>query len=1306
MLRFLLSLLLACLVFTQTYAKERYVYRQISQKEGLTSTVNCIYKEKDGDVWIGSPSGLYRFNGYSLIQNEEPLLVGHSIYKVSLDNNGSLWVLTDSHLLRSRSDEEGFRKITIPSTDKKLPFYSLHHEEDCIWFGSIGKLFRYSYDDDSVSLFCETVNMPEFIFRNIERLNETTLLCSSQDGIILIDLENGTISPSPFNTYKEVTSSLIDSRGRVWLGFYNNGIGVYNKDGSLIKSFTTENSLLSNNIVLCLTESQGQVWAGTDGGGVNVIDMDNDKLNVLSHIPGFPSSFPAHSIKSIYTDQYGNVWAGSIRDGLISIHRSEMKTYKDVHIGLTGGLSNATTLSIYQEKDSDHIWIGTDGDGINRYNPKTAVFTHYPSTLKTKVVSIASYSENELALSLHSDRLCLFDKNTGDIRALTINDDELNYQIRYAGYSINLANEKDGSLLLVGKAIKRLNRRTGKCQILHISDGAKSVGNYMHIGASDQGQWFHDNNCIYLLHHGAEHIVRKGKLEDGIINSGHIGPRGNIWLATDKGLCRFNITESSFSFIETGLFSSAISVVSDRSGRVWVGTDTHLYAYLIESNIFAMFGESDGAKPNEFLSQPRLLSNSGDILMGGVQGLLHIESTYSIDTSEEPALALSGLVVDQNPIDITPGETIKLPRHSMTMTMSISVLERDMFRNKMYRFYLSDKSMFQTKTPVLSIRQMPPAGTYDVSVSCTKRNGQWTEPTKLLRMKIPQPWYLTGWFIGGCIFVIIFIFLIILVAFNKSKADELKMAMKEQEHTVYEEKVRMLINISHELRTPLTLIMAPLKRLTGKMDNDNEYYPILSRIYRQSRRMRDLLNMVLDLRKMEVGSKTLKIESLDFNKWLTQTTEDIVKEEKEAGIEIIYRLDEHITNVSMDKNKCDTVLMNILINAIKHSSPGDRITIVTQLSESGMIRTSISDEGPGLGMDITDTEKLFTPFYQSTSEQYGTGIGLSYSKVLVEMLGGHIGAFNNKTRGATFWWEIPAKNESDSAAEIPAKAYLNELLGHSGVEDAQAPESESFNTSGMRLMLVDDSTDLLDFLREALSQDFAEVITATSGNSALKLISNGKLPDIIVSDVNMPDGDGYRLCSELKSNEKYSHIPVVLLTARGEEKSQSDSFRMGADAFLAKPFEIETLMEVLKSLLKGKSAIRKRYFDKEEQAQGDYGSNEEMFILQLNKIIAEHMGDPDLDQQFICRELGVSRALLYNKMKAITGSGAKEYITRIRIEKAKALMETTNLSIADISEMTGFSAQSYFSTAFKNYTGFTPTKYKQQYKNGAESQQH
>jgi YesN/AraC family two-component response regulator len=246
----------------------------------------------------------------------------------------------------------------------------------------------------------------------------------------------------------------------------------------------------------------------------------------------------------------------------------------------------------------------------------------------------------------------------------------------------------------------------------------------------------------------------------------------------------------------------------------------------------------------------------------------------------------------------------------------------------------------------------------------------------------------------------------------------------------------------------------------------------------------------------------------------------------------------------------------------------------------------------------------------------------------------------------------------------------------------------------MRLMLIEDNKDLLDFLKEALNQDFAEIITMTGGKAALAEMTHGKPPDIIVSDVNMPDGDGFWLCNQLKSNEKLSHIPFVLLTARGEAQSQSESYRLGADGFLAKPFEIETLMELIRGLLKRKAEIRKKYLDNEELAQADYGSDEERFIIQLNQIIAENISNPALDQQLICRELGVSRALLYNRMKAITGAGAKEYITKIRIEKAKVLIETTSNTIAEISDMTGFASQSYFSTAFKNYTGMTPSQYK------------
>jgi signal transduction histidine kinase/DNA-binding response OmpR family regulator len=597
--------------------------------------------------------------------------------------------------------------------------------------------------------------------------------------------------------------------------------------------------------------------------------------------------------------------------------------------------------------------------------------------------------------------------------------------------------------------------------------------------------------------------------------------------------------------------------------------------------------------------------------------------------------------------------------------------------------------VFEKPAPTVNIRQLPPPGRYVISVSCTKRNGNWTEPVAIATIRIQRPWYLSGWFIGGTLFLVVAITGTVLLLIAYRKANMLQLALKEQEQRVYEEKVQMLINVSHELRTPLTLIMAPLKRIINDKEASGKYSETLGRIYRQSRRMKDMLNMVLDLRKMEVGKNSLKIESTDFNKWLESSIEDIIAEEHAEGIDIVLETDPSITEVDMDVRKCDTVLMNILINAIKHSAIGDTITIRTRLSGEGSVIVSVSDQGPGLR--DADMSQLFTNFYQSSHEQYGSGIGLSYSKILIELMGGRIGAQDNEDKGATFWWEIPVTAEF---GVTPVKAYLNELLGYDPGEEITVPESRSIDTSGMTLMLVDDNADLLDFLKESLHSEFREILLASSGNKAMKMIESGKVPDLIVSDVNMSDGDGYKLCKEIKDNEKYSHIPVVLLSAHRQDESQNESYKIGAEAFLPKPFEIDTLLELVRNILGRKAEIKKMYLKADNE--GSYSSKEEGFILQLNRVIAEHMSDPELDQLVLCRELGMSRAALYNKMKAITGAGAKEYITRIRLEKAKALIETTGLSIVEISEMTGFTSQSYFSTAFKAYTGMTPSQYKKQ----------
>ena len=1285
----LVVLLLTCCISAFAAVNKQYVFTQIAQNEGLSATVNCIYKEKDGDVWIGTPSGLYSFNGYSLRHYGAQTFGSRKVYQVGTDRNGGLWAMTEKHVLKRKVGSENFEIIQSPDTLVQKPFYCMLPDDKGVWIGGMGKLYRYC--DKTLQHFCTIAE--DFELRHMEMLNDSTILCCSNNGKVLVNINTCDISSSPFGQFNEVSATLTDSKGRVWLAIYNKGIEVYEKDGTLIGSYNTSNSKLSNNIVLCMDQRDSVVLAGTEGGGINIIDIENGNITTLKHISGDRSSFPAHSIKSIHVDQYGNIWAGSLRNGLINISQSDIISYKDTHIGLTNGLSNPTVLCTHQEKSSDYIWIGTDGEGLNRFDPKTSKFTHYKSTLGKKITSIADYSESELVLSIYADNVCIFNKLTGNLKPLPINDPTFMYKLRHSGRRLNIINENDGDLLFFANSIFRYDAKTGLCNV--ITDNSKGKYSYGIIGRNEAGVWLHNNVNIYLLEDDSGQMFFKGRHENGDIRCGHLGSNGVIYLATDEGLCYFDTNTRAFGHINTQLFTDASSVACDNNGRVWVGTERGLSAYIIESDSFTLFDESDGVEQNEFLPEPHLLASNGDVYIGGVYGLLRIKNGYHLDTFDKPTLKLSELMVDGENIENLP-LVYNVPRGTKKIDFGVTALAKDIFRHRMYKFSLSDNLVYKTSVPMLSLRQMPKPGTYNITVSCTKRNGEWTEPFNIMTLTVPYPWYMTWWFIGICILILAAAYFITIYSFNKRKEHKLKIAMQEQEQKVYEEKVNMLINVSHELRTPLTLIMAPLKRVLKAMHSEDENFPTLSRIHRQSRRMKNLLDMVLDLRKLEAGGSKLKREQVDYNKWIAESADDIVNEEKAEGIGIVYDFDQAVTSAQIDKQKCDIVLMNILINAIKHSSNGETITIRTELTEDGFIRTSISDEGPGLGEDV-DIDKIFNQFYQSNNEKYGSGIGLSYSKILVEMHGGNIGVKNNPVKGATFWWELPTDIEN-LPDEIEARAYLNELLGHSSEASNASSDEECFNTKSMKLMLIDDNKDLLDFLKEALHQDFAEIITMTGGKAALAEMMHGKLPDIIVCDVNMPDGDGFWLCNEVKGNDRLSHIPFVLLTARGEDQSQSESYRLGADGFLAKPFEIETLMELIRGLLKRRSDIRKKYLDNDEIAQADYGSDEERFIIQLNQIIAENISNPDLDQMLICRELGVSRALLYNKMKAITGAGTKEYITKIRIEKAKALIESTSNTIAEISDMTGFASQSYFSTAFKNYTGLTPSQYKQQHK--------
>ena len=359
-------------------------------------------------------------------------------------------------------------------------------------------------------------------------------------------------------------------------------------------------------------------------------------------------------------------------------------------------------------------------------------------------------------------------------------------------------------------------------------------------------------------------------------------------------------------------------VQCDQRGKVWIGADNLLFAWLIQEQKFVLFGESNGAIQNEYLPNARLVNNEGDVYIGGVKGMLRIDGQLLLNTSEMPELQLLDIIINgepaQNKLYSHPA-AISVPWDS-NITIRIMSKEEDIFRKKVYRYRIEglNDQYIESYQPELVIRSLPP-GNYKIMASCTAKDGSWIPNQKILELTVLPPWYRTWWFILGCTILIATIIIETFRRTLKRNQEKLKWAMKEHEKQMYEEKVRFLINISHELRTPLTLIHAPLNQILKSLSSGDSQYLPLKAIYRQAQRMKNLINMVLDVRKMEVGESKLQIQPHPLNQWIEHVSQDFISEGEAKNVHIRYQLDPRIEKVSFDKDKCEIILSNLLINA-------------------------------------------------------------------------------------------------------------------------------------------------------------------------------------------------------------------------------------------------------------------------------------------------------------------------------------------------------------------------------------------------------
>ncbi|UYI75192.1 MAG: response regulator [Bacteroides xylanisolvens] len=1287
--------------------QQDYYFRQISLEQGLSqSRVQCIYRDHQGVIWIGTKWGLNSYDQSELKSyfhdREQPnSLPDNFIRFITEDRLGDLYVSTNKGIAIYNKAENQFQPLKY--NGKPFNAWSYLQIGDNFLFGGEETLYQYNLTDKSITTIFPDIDGDKLkcINRIFQWSPDVLITSSKKDGLWMYDLIKKKMYRCPFVKEREINTIFVDSQNRLWVSFYGKGIACYSKEGKRLFSLSTKNSGLNNDIIFDFLEKDNQLWIATDGGGINILDFQTMKFSHLKHISDDEQSLPNNSIYRLYKDQMDNIWIGSIHGGLFAIKKVFIKTYKDVPLNNPNGVSERTVVSIFEDKDT-LLWIGTDGGGINSFDQKTNTFHHYPTTYGEKVTSITEFSENELLLSCFNKGVFTFNKRTAQMQPFPIINDSISKREFSSGDLVNLYATKD-NIYILGAKVYIYNKHTRQTSILYAPqiDIQRQIA-MQAIYSDDTHLYLMGTNNLFKLNFKTNELSSLVNMKEGDdFTSACRDDKGNFWIGSNFGLLFYNKQTGKTEKIHTNLFNSVSSLAYDKKGKVWIGAQNMFFAYIINEKRFVILDESDGVPSNELIFTPIPALRTPNLYMGGTMGLVRINTDIIFESNSSPILKLLEVKLNgKSTLKQVNNNCISIPWNHSSFNIKVIADEKNSFRKHLFRYVITgkDKMVIESYLQTLELGTLA-SGEYTISVSCDTSNGEWSQPTEILTIIVSPPWWKSTWFIILCIFFAFLVAGMVFFSLIRKKENRLKREMREHEKKIYEEKIRFLINISHELRTPLTLIYASLKRILNKEVKQDELPEYLQGAFKQANQMKDIINIVLDARKMEVGQEVLHISSHPLHKWIQEVAETFQTASKAKEIEISYDFDDSIQSIAYDDTKCKVVLSNLIMNALKYSPNQTRIVIKT-IRTNESIQIHVQDQG--IGLDNVDIKKLFTRFYQGKHNEGGSGIGLSYAKMLIDLHGGRMGAFNNKDRGATFFYEIPA-NLQEQEVSCPQHSYLNELL--SSPEEEEKIESGAFSLQGYSLLIVEDKQDLREFLKNALKDKFKKIYQAENGLVALEVIKQQQ-PDIIVSDVMMPQMNGYQLCKEIKENLNISHIPVILLTARADSESQMLGYKLGADAYLPKPFEMEMLLSVIQNQMRNREYIKSRYRGNQfilSPQEATFSNADEQFMIKLNEMIDQNLSQPDLDVKFLTAQMAMSRTSLYNKIKELTGMGANDYINRRRIDKAIILLTQSDMSITEISEQVGFTYQRYFSTLFKEMKGMTPSQFRAQH--GSTQQQ-
>lgn len=1290
MKRFLLFGVL-CLVQMLTSFSHANSGRLYTSNDMSSSLIRCIIQDKYGFIWVGTNYGLNRFDGYK--------------FSTYLCNPADITTIQDNEIV-------------------KLYPYS----KEFLFVATNRGLYKYSYLTNSFQhIVLEKKDEKIRVSSLIEDGKHNLLIGTAGYGAYRLDMTTGKVtrlSRKSANSVDNFFAMLFfDAEGYLWQANHTKVLRKYKYNGKSIKLVSVyEPKDLFGIRKLYATDKKGFFVAHT--GGIMRYDYASHSFS------RYDFDFSAHQgagyISAVTLDKYGNLWLGTSGDGTFKIPHGSRKAYRVELNNQSFIFDNAHISDLLIDRDGNQ-WYGCYMKGLFLSNNDKNVF--HPVSLDElgggmeTISSVVGVADGLMLFVVKNHGLYLLDEKTGNTKLLQSpaglvkvysdfrknvyvygSDGIYEYDWKHQTYRLLLpANglsldgmqvDAAGNIYFTspGNGLYVWNRKSGKMTQYLMDDKRphKTIcNNWTSDIRLDSRGWLwcataNGVSCMDTKTGYFDIILSRPLLEGKSCYSTLELPDGRIAITTEMGLYLYDRKKQQTTPWPHSESISGLRIYSlkkDVKGNLWMSTAQGIWCYDSKAKSFFSFEKGNGLLTKEYLAGVVGSTSDGVICYGNSEGLTYFRPSQVKDYNEKTsAIYLSGVLLDGKMAPFI-GDNLSVPSDFKSIVLSFSQLDYQSVGNIVFQYRINGGKWISNAAGDNSFNFTGLSyGHYRIEVR-TYCNGKYSIYKKVINLDVLTPWFLTVW--AKLIYLILILGLTaaaIIVYLRKKKRD------------LEEAKMQFLINATHDIRSPLTLIMEPLKKLKEKLGNAEEYQADIDTIDRNAQRLLTLVNQILDKRRLDMHQMNLSCRETNLVEFSQGLVSLFTYNANLRGINIRLEMPETPVNAWIDRNKLDKAIANLLSNAFKYTPNGGEIIFRIEKQDKKVLLYVI-DSGKGLGKN-DDAKTLFERFYQgkNSADMHlgGSGIGLNLCRSIVRLHGGDVYAHNREDgkSGACFIIELPLGKEHLKNNQI--------CLDNVGTKKKQQRGAASRNS---KILLVDDDIEICRYLKSELS-DWYRFVICNNGKEALNRLLSGDF-DLVVSDVVMPEMDGITLLRNIKGNANISHVPVIMLTSKSEISDRLEGIKLGADAYLAKPFSLEELHLTIDNLidnvrrLKGKFTGALKQDDKVEKVEVK-GYDEEL-MERIMKVVNENLSDSDFNVEKMCDEVGVSRTQLHRKLKEMTGVPTSEFLRNIRLNEAARLIREHKINITQVSYMVGFANNSHFSTAFKKYFGMSPTEYAARY---------